>query len=68
MAEAGEMELRRALFRGAAWSARGFIDACEECAGRTATEARRAVLERIQAAEFAVFLENVLGGAEGGGR
>ena len=64
----GEGGLRRVLFRGAAWSARGFIDACEQCAGRSAMEARRRVLARIQSVEFEVFLEHVLGGGEGTGR
>ena len=68
VAEAGDGELRRGLFRGAAWSARGFIDACEQCAGRSAMEARRRVLARIQSVEFEVFLEHVLGGGEGTGR
>ena len=60
--------LRQALFRGAAWSARGFIDACEQCAGRPAADARRRVLERIQAAEIEVFLEHVWRDGEGDGR
>ena len=67
-AGAGAGELRQVLFRGAAWSARGFIDACEQCAGRPATDARRRVLERIQAAEIEVFLEHVWRDGEGDGR
>ena len=68
VAAAGDGELQRALFHGSSWNARGFIDACEQCAGRPATDARRRVLERIQAAEFAVFLEHVLRSGEGDGR
>lgn len=66
--EAGDGELKRALIRGAAWSARGFIDACEACAGRADAEPWRRLLQRIQAIEFEVFLEHVVQGGEGAGR
>ncbi len=65
--ELGDGELKRMLFRGAAWNPPGFIDACERCAADGSRHGWRGVLERIQGLEFEVFLEELAGAREGGG-
>ena len=66
--EAGDAELKRALFRSGVWNARAFIDACERCSARPTGDPQRRLLEKIQAAEWEVFLGHLAGRTEGDGR
>ena len=66
--EARDTELQRAWFRGDAWNAAGFIAACEQCTTRPANDPRRLLLEKIQAAEFEVFLAHLAGQSGGDAR
>lgn len=59
--EARDTTLERMVFCGDAWDAAGFIDACEQCAPRPANDPRRRLLEKVQAAEFEVFLAHLAG-------